>query len=58
VHPLREGNVAVLEAFGAFFQRPDMVWVDLSAQVIELATAIRARSRLKTPDALQAASFL
>ena len=23
VHPLREGNAAVPEAFGAFFQRPD-----------------------------------
>ena len=58
VHPLREGNAAVLEAFDAFFQRPDIVWVDLSGQVIELATAIRARTGLKTPDALQAASCL
>ena len=58
VHPLREGNAVVLEAFDAFFQRPDIVWVDLSGQVIELATAIRARTGLKTPDALQAASCL
>jgi len=58
VHPLREGNAAVLEAFDAFFQRPDIVWVDLSGQVVELATAIRARTGLKTPDALQAASCL
>ena len=58
VLPLREGNAVVLEAFDAFFQRPDIVWVDLSGQVIELATAIRARTGLKTPDALQAASCL
>jgi predicted nucleic acid-binding protein len=58
VHPLREGNAVVLEAFDAFFQRPDIVWVDLSGQVIELATAIRARTGLNTPDALQAASCL
>jgi predicted nucleic acid-binding protein len=34
------------------------VWVELSAQVVELATEIRARTGLKTPDALQAACCL
>lgn len=58
VRPLREGDTAVLEVFDAFFRRPDLVWVELSAQVIELATEIRARTGLKTPDALQASSCL
>ena len=58
VRPLREGDAEVLEAFDAFFQRPDIVWIELSAQVIELATEIRARTSLKTPDALQAACCL
>ena len=58
VLPLREEDTVALQAFDAFFQRPDIVWVELNAQVIELATAIRARTSLKTPDALQAASCL
>jgi predicted nucleic acid-binding protein len=58
VRPLREANTVVLEAYDAFFRRPDLTWVDLSAQVIELATEIRARTGLKTPEALQAASCL
>lgn len=58
VRPLREGESQVLEAFVAFFRRSDVLWVELSAQVIELATEIRARTALKTPDALQAACCL
>ena len=58
VRPLREGESQVLEAFDAFFRRSDVLWVELSAQVVELATEIRARTGLKTPDALQAACCL
>ena len=58
VRPLREGESEVLEAFDAFFRRSDIVWVELSAQVVEPATEIRARTALKTPDALQAACCL
>lgn len=58
VRPLREGESEVLEAFDAFFRRSDVLWVELSAQVVELATEIRARTGLKTPDALQAACCL
>lgn len=58
VRPLRDAETAVLAAFDDFFRRPDVVWVELSAQVVELATEIRARTGLKTPDALQAASCL
>lgn len=58
VRPLREAETGVLADFDAFFRRPDIVWVELSAQVVELATEIRAHSGLKTPDALQAACCL
>lgn len=58
VRPLREADEDVLNAYDGIFRRPDILWVDLNAQVIELATEIRARTRLKTPDALQAASCL
>ena len=58
VRPLREADAEVLETFDAFFARPDIRWVELSSQVIELATQIRARTAVKTPDALQAACCL
>lgn len=58
VRPMRDGELGVLAAFDEFLARPDIVWIELSAQVIELATEIRAQTGLKTPDALQAACCL
>lgn len=58
VGPMKVNDVETLAAFDAFFGRPDLLWVDLSKDVIELAAAIRVRTGLKTPDALQAASCL
>jgi predicted nucleic acid-binding protein len=58
VRPVRDGEVTVLAAFDEFLARPDIVWIELSRQVIELATEIRAKTGLKTPDALQAACCL
>ena len=58
VGPLKAGNAALLTDYDAFFAQPDLLTVELTAQVVELATAIRARHGLKTPDALQAACCL
>ena len=58
VRPARNNQLATLAKFDAFFARPDLVWVELSKNVVELATAIRVRHGLRTPDALQAASCL
>ena len=58
VGPMKANNSAVLAAFDTFFAKPDLVWVELSKDVVELAAAIRARHGLRTPDALQAASCL
>lgn len=58
VGPLRSGNSGVLAHYDAFFAQPDLIWVGISMAVIDLATAIRARHGLKTPDALQAACCL
>jgi len=58
VRPARSNDLATLAAFDAFFARPDLVWVELNKNVVELATAIRVRHGLGTPDALQAASCL
>lgn len=44
--------------FDAFFARSDLVWIELTKDVVELAAAIRVQTGLKTPDALQAASCL
>lgn len=58
VRPMKNNDAAVLALFDAFFARPDLVWVELDGHVVELATAIRVRHGLPTPDALQAASCL
>lgn len=58
VLPLKRNDHAVLASYDAFFARPDLLWIDLSPAVVDLATAIRVKTGLKTPDALQAASCL
>lgn len=58
VGPIKTGDAALLAAYDTFFARPDLLTVELDAQVVDLATAIRARHNLKTPDALQAACCL
>lgn len=58
VKPLREKQKDVLRAFDQFFDRADLLWVELSRDVVELATVVRATHGLRTPDALQAASCL
>ncbi len=56
--PMKVNDTVTLALFDAFFARPDLVWVELSREVVELAAAIRVRHGLRTPDALQAASCL
>jgi len=58
VGPMKTNDAFLLSAYDAFFARPDLVWVELQREVVELAAAIRAREGLRTPDALQAASCL
>ncbi len=58
VRPARQGDRRTLAAFDAFFARPGLIWVELTRDVVELATAIGVRHGMRTPDALQAASCL
>jgi predicted nucleic acid-binding protein len=58
VGPMKSNDIAILNAFDAFFARADLQWVELTQEVVELAAAIRVKHGLKTPDALQAASCL
>lgn len=55
---MKSGDAARLASYDAFFARPDLLWVELSREVVELATAIRVHHGLRTPDALQAACCL
>ena len=58
VRPARENDLQALADFDAFFDRPDLLWVELSREVVELATAVRVKHGLRTPDALHAASCI
>ncbi|SDE14986.1 type II toxin-antitoxin system VapC family toxin [Aquimonas voraii] len=58
VGPIKAGSPERLARFDAFFQQPDLVWVELERIVVELATELRGRLGLRTPDALQAACCL
>lgn len=58
VGPMKHNDAAALALFDAFFANPDLVWVELSRDVVELAAVIRVRHGLRTPDALQAAGCL
>ena len=55
VGPMKANDTAVLAAFDMFFAKPDLIWVELNRDVVELAAAIRVKHGLRTPDALQAA---
>jgi predicted nucleic acid-binding protein len=55
---LRRGDHASLDRFEALFAQPDLLVVELSAFVVELATQLRANHGLRTHDALQAACCL
>ncbi len=56
VKPLRDGDAVLLNRYDEFFRLVHVV--ELSPAVVDLATDIRVRHGLKTPDALQAASAL
>jgi predicted nucleic acid-binding protein len=58
IGPMKSGDAETLADYDHFFTRPDLICVELTATVVELATVIRARHALKTPDALQAACCL
>ena len=58
VLPLRNRDVETLMLYDQFFNAVDLRIVEISAEVMDRATVIRADSRLAIPDALQAACAL
>jgi len=58
VGPLRAGDSVLLGRYDAFFRRRRVDVLEVSAAVIEQATELRARYRLKTPDAIHLATAI
>ena len=58
VLPMRNNDAAILRRYDEFFSTEGLIIVDLSRNVIDIATWIRSYSGLKTPDALQEACCL
>lgn len=58
IKPLRSGDTALLLRYDSFFAEPDLRWMEIDRATVELATTLRARHGLRTPDALQAAGCL
>jgi predicted nucleic acid-binding protein len=58
VGPMKANDASTLQRYDAFFARPDLRWVELTREVVELAAVVRVRHGLRTPDALQAACCL
>jgi predicted nucleic acid-binding protein len=60
VLPLKENNTDLLASYNRFFQLPSVQIVELTADVINIATDLRVNyaSSLRTPDALQLACAL
>lgn len=56
VGPLRREDSPTLQRYDAFFAHEDVIWIELTRDVVEIATIVRAEYGLRTPDALQAAS--
>jgi predicted nucleic acid-binding protein len=57
VQPIREGNEQRVGEFFALLTRyPHLEWVPATLQIAALAARFRSEHRLRTPDALQAAT--
>jgi predicted nucleic acid-binding protein len=59
VHPYRDDDMArVNELFAKFSAYPNLEWVAPGLEIAASAAKIRAAHRLRTPDALQAATAI
>jgi len=58
VKPLRDADAVALARYQQFFQQQRLRIQPLDSTVLDTAARLRAAHRLKTPDALQAASAI
>lgn len=56
--PLRDGDPALLARYDALFAAARIAVVDVGVEIIDRATELRARHRLKAPDALHLATAI
>lgn len=57
VHPYRAANQQLADEFyGLLTTYPNLEWVAPGLEIADIAARIRATHRLRTPDALQAAT--
>ena len=56
VKPLRDDNKQLLELFEGFFARESLELVEITAEVVEAATQLRAAHNFRAPDAIHLAS--
>ncbi len=56
--PLRAGDTTLLALYEALFNGPEVQLLDITADVVEKATELRASLNLKTPDAIHLASAI
>ena len=56
--PLRAGDQNLLGRYEAFFSLGEVGRAEIDRSVFDLATALRARHSLKTPDALHLAAAI
>ena len=53
---MRERDADVLARYDAFLAAPDLEVVEVTPEIVDVATALRSEYGLRTPDAIQAAS--
>lgn len=58
VGPIRAGDTALLHEYQTFFSLRELGKIRLDLEVFDLAAELRARHKLKTPDALHLAASL
>ena len=56
--PLRDQDHGLLASYDEFFSQPGAVFMAMTSAVFNLATELRARHRLRTPDALHLAAAI
>lgn len=56
--PMRDGNRAVLDGYEAVFSAVELTLLDVTTDVLERATELRARHGFKVPDAIHLASAI
>ena len=58
VKPLKDADALLLDVYDRFLGRTNLVLFDVSADVIDRATELRARYNFRTPDAIHLATAL